>query len=366
MSIVDNKIQYGSDRVFGDKFNIIWDYAIVVDINDPYEAGRIKVRIPKEDKDTEIAQQLLPPEEGGLPWCEPLLPKYLNVIPEVGQLVKVICFDVLNKKLRRQYVGPVVGQQTPVDFLRSLEFEAKNKVEFSAYTNKWSDNPDASKGDWAIYPSKKDIAFLGRKNSDIIMRGNSNINYDEIQLRVGKIDPTSIELATQSSFLNSPVKLNTKNPGYITLNFTEATKVPLAPSSLALNNSRSHINVVADNINFISHKGSSANKGNTLKLDTIISGDINKQIEVETRKLHPVVYGDVLWEFLELLRAYITGHVHRGAGKTVPDANAVYGNIVQWFNDNMGTQVDVSAPGGVDTYTEIQNCTFLSKGVKTN
>jgi len=119
--MLDNARLFNSNQLFGYK-NIIWDYAEVVDIDDPYDAGRIRDRIPVVDKDTSIQNQLLPFKEGGLPWCEPLLPKYINVVPELGQLVKIIVFNTNDKKMRRQYVGPVIGQQTPQDLLNIIAF----------------------------------------------------------------------------------------------------------------------------------------------------------------------------------------------------------------------------------------------------
>lgn len=362
---IDRLKLFSTNSNFGDKYNFIWDYAEVVDVNDPYDAGRIRVRIPTVDIDTTIQNQLSPPEEGGLPWCEPLLPKYLNLVPEVGQLVKVIAFDTLNKKLRRQYIGPVIGQQTPRDFLRPDFFDSKLKVENSAYVGKWSDNPNSSALDWKIYPEKTDVAFLGRRNTDIILRNKSF--FDEIQLRAGKINPNTLVSGLNSAFRNSPVELNKKNPGYITINFTEASGlqqegVNNVYKNLNLQKDRSHVNIVADHINFISHLGSNSSKNKTETVNPILQGgNISEQINVENTQLHPVVYGDVLWEFLELLRSYITGHVHKGPGKTKPDANIVYENIVKWFDDNMGGSTPKQR-----SINDFGSCTFLSKGVRTN
>lgn len=361
----DRSRLFNTNQVFGYK-NIIWDYAEVVDINDPYDAGRIRVRIPVVDNvDTAPQNQLLPFEQGGLPWCEPLLPKYLNVVPEVGQLVKIIVFNTNDKKMRRQYVGPVIGQQTPQDLLNSTYDTAKIKVESSGYVGKWSSNPEASDGDWKIYPNKTDIAFLGKKNTDIILRNKGF--FDEIQLRVGKINPNTLNSTLNSSFKNSPVVLNTTNPGYITINFTEASGlqqegIQNTYNFLNLQKDRSHVNVVADHINFISHLGSNS-KGNPPK---ILQGqNIQQQITVEKINLHPVVYGDVLWDFMRLMRNYVEGHIHKGSRRE-PDGDKNKNELIQWFNNNMGAASSKPAPDGNGSYVEIDNCTFLSKGVRTN
>ena len=239
--MLDRSRLFNSNQTFGYK-NIIWDYAEVVDINDPYDAGRIKVRIPVIDNvDTTPQNQFLLFEQGGLPWCEPLLPKYLNVVPELGQLVKIIVFNTNDKKMRRQYVGPVIGQQTPQDLLNSTYDTAKIKVESSGYVGRWSDNPKASDGDWKIYPNKTDIAFLGKKNTDIILRNKGF--FDEIQLRAGKIKPSSLNLTLNKLNNNLIIALFTSNyesnffswwkRGY-SLNAVPFFIVPYLPSFICL------------------------------------------------------------------------------------------------------------------------------------
>lgn len=345
---------FNSNSTFGDKHHLIWDYAEVIDIDDPYDAGRIRVRIPYVDKDTELSKQLLPVKDGGLPWCEPLLPKYINVVPQVGQLVKIIVFDTKDKKIRRQYVGPIITQQNPNSFLDPKYDITKTQVEFSAYAGKWSANPGVGIEDWKIYPDKNDIAFLGKKNTDIILRNNSF--FDEIQIRAGKINPNT---------LNNPplLSLNTTNPGYITVNFTEASGLQQEGISnqykfLNLQKDRSHVNIVADHINFISHLTGDQPK--------ILQGkNITQQIDVENSKLHPVVYGDVLWEFMSLMRNYVESHIHKGSRRE-PDGDKNKNELVKWFNDNMGVASSKPTSNGKDTYIDIDNCKFLSKGVRTN
>jgi len=364
--MLDRSRLFNSNQTFGYK-NIIWDYAEVVDINDPYDAGRIKVRIPVIDNvDTAPQNQLLPFEQGGLPWCEPLLPKYLNVVPELGQLVKIIVFNTNDKKMRRQYVGPVIGQQTPQDLLNSTYDTAKIKVESSGYVGRWSDNPASSYpekvGDWKIYPNKTDIAFLGKKNTDIILRNKGF--FDEIQLRAGKIKPSSLNSTLNDPLKVSPVVLNTTNPGYITINFTEASALPQESvnnifTTLNIQKDRSHVNIVADHINFISHLSSGTE-------DKILQGqNIRQQINLETTKLHPVVYGDVLWDFMSLMRNYVEGHIHKGSRRE-PDGDRNKNDLINWFNKNMGVASSKPTPDGNGSYVEINDCNFLSKGVKTN
>jgi hypothetical protein len=77
------------------------------------------------------------------------------------------------------------------------------------------------------------------------------------------------------------------------------------------------INIVAEKINLLSHKGS-----NGFKLadpEKMITEDA--QLEINTNS-HPMVHGDKLVDFLKLVKTFIETHVHPYAGlPTDPDAN---------------------------------------------
>lgn len=341
----------------------LWYYGIVIRIDDPYDAGRIKVRLEGVDKNIVLQsggnnkqqnQNLGNNEtDAYLPWCEPLLPKFINVVPKVGEMVKVAVFDYRNKQQRRQYIGPVIGQENPLDFQQSNYNIAKIQVENSGYNpaiNKW---PDSKQGVWGVYPNKSDIALLGRRNTDLILRNKSN--YDEIILRSGKIDYRNLNQPY-------PVSLNKKNPAYVTINHTFPKKNKTTTQiGLGLNDDRTHVNLVADKLNLISHMGSSS-KG---KSPAILNGDnIDLQIITENSKLHPVIYGDLIWDMLEKLRAYVEGHIHK-ASRREPDGDKTKNDLIKWFNQNMGTRKTKLNPDGT-TYIDYENCKFLSKGVKTN
>lgn len=360
----------------------LWFYGIVISTDDPYDAGRIRVRIEGIDNDVSQETELNDPgytdaNKRGLPWCQPLLPKFINVVPKVGETVKVAVHDYRNKKIRREYVGPVIAQQRPPDFIDSPFFPSKWKVEVDFYNGSWSQEPESIDGDWKIYPDKEDIAISGRRNTDLILRNKQN--YDEIILRAGKIDYKSI-VGNQNNVENNVVggsfPLNKKNPAYITVNHTLPQRIgqpnqnqQIFPNTLGgdaikklnLENDRTHINMVADKLNLISHEGSSK-KGFVKKI--LKGDDILTQIKTENELLHPLVYGDVLWEFMVKMRAFVEGHIHKGSRRE-PDGDQTKNDLIKWFNDNMGDIKDKESPDGTK-YKEIENCRFLSKGVKTN
>ena len=65
---------------------------------------------------------------------------------------------------------------------------------------------------------------------------------------------------------------------------------------------------------------------------------------------------------MEHLLVYVA--THKGSRRE-PDGDISKNNLIKWFNDNMGSIVDKKSPDGTP-YKEIENCRFLSKGVKTN
>jgi hypothetical protein len=353
----------------------LWRYGKVISTDDPEQAGRIKIWVDGwDDSATSSTGSKLPSSDilnNSFLWSQPLLPKHLNIIPMDGDIVKVSTFDYRNPYGQRFYI-PVTSQIIPerleradYDIVRGeLSGLEKSGNDLPGTTKKntklknWKLNPLSSLDNnmnWAIYPKKEDIALIGRINTDLILRDTSK--YSEIMLRVGKINPKSINAG-------QTYDLNIKNPAYISINFTKSENTFGSFSDLNIEKSRSHINLIADNLNLISHKGSNI-KGSFLSNGVIIEGsNINGQIKMENNQLHPLVYGDILWDFLSVLRPYIEGHVHK-ASRREPDSDLSKNNLIKWFNDNMGAQVSKPNPDGT-SYVDIEDCTFLSKGVKTN
>ena len=54
-------------------------------------------------------------------------------------------------------------------------------------------------------------------------------------------------------------------------------------------------------------------------------------------KALPVVYGDVLKEFMIILREWIKGHIHSGGGvaATPPDQSGSTVKLEEWFTKNL-------------------------------
>ena len=96
------------------------------------------------------------------------------------------------------------------------------------------------------------------------------------------------------------------------------------------------INIVANKINFISHDGE-----HTFELANpkeLITDDEQEKINNEA---HPVVYGDVLMEFLELMKKYVQLHVHPYHGLSA-DPSTVTTDVLRFdlnkiLNKNINT-----------------------------
>lgn len=327
----------------------LWHWGIVTRIDDPYNAGRIKVRVdgidkkldlPSGLKDNYVRKGFKEEDDAALPWCEPFLPKYINVIPQVGDFVKVGLFDYRNNQVNRHYIGPVVGQLTPNSLLNPKYSTEKVKVLNHAYSLDWTKLPNTTSKDfpsWGVYPSKRSIGILGRINTDIIL--NDTDTQNQVILRAGKI--------TNETVKTDKPKLNEENPSYVTINF----------SKVGDNKNVGYINIVSNKINLISHEGSmSKEKG----FNGIISSQYEKQKKIEDKHLHPLVYGDKFWEFLNFLYPYIVGHIHKGSRRE-PDGDESKNDLVNWLQQNMGTSKPEDRLSN-----DFKDCTFLSKGVKTN
>jgi len=354
----------------------IWYDAQVIDNNDPAGAMRIKVKAVGIDKNNAESSELIKASKWDEIAVNPLLPKFLTVVPKVNERVKIWVPDPRKPNINRFYIGPTIGQLQNFNFQDYLTANAGTQSSPTKLNASYKDNPKSSlekNENWSVYPntfgSSPDIALNSRGNSDIILR--SKPTYDEVQLRVAKYDWKSP---------SNSYNINTKNPGYIIVAHYQPIKKSTLDNSLGLDKDRTHINLVADNLNLISHKGSSDEKSQ--RTPAVLSGDINEQLNVEHNSLHPVLYGDVFWDFLQLLGNYVVSHIHIG-DRLSPDPSLATLELTNWIEKNSGKKitkrqidendivlkvntVEESSSFGVKTYEVIEGSTFLSKGVKTN
>ena len=100
-----------------------------------------------------------------LPWCEPFLPRMFNVVPKVGESVKVLLMDTKNTLIEREWIGPVISQPEKIGedphFFTSLAGKVGGLMKLGRSIKTI---PEAD----GIYPKEDDVSMLGRDNSDVL------------------------------------------------------------------------------------------------------------------------------------------------------------------------------------------------------
>jgi hypothetical protein len=203
--------------------------------------------------------------------------------------VFVITSKLNNKNSIRYYLGPIISQ---AQFMYNDQYDygigQATSLLQGAYTSPKEsiDRYNATKG---AFPSNKDIAIIGRKGEDVILKD------DEIDIRCG----IRVQGSENDENLSGHIFMNTLNPAYIQLKFK---------NGIGFSNKQeadSVINVVADKINLISHK-------DTHCFNLTDNEELIKSSELDNimSKLHQVPYGDVLVEVLKKIVTALLLHVH--------------------------------------------------------
>lgn len=297
--------------------------AKVISVDDELHAGRIKVIVKRDLAKCNLLNQT---EEDCSEYAFPLLPKTFQSVPKKGEIVFVFNQKIDNDKSQKYYIGPLISQPQ--------FFEKDNNGQSSSVLQDGSDsfNPlqsiDFSEETHGSFPKTNDIAVIGRKGEDVILKD------DEIDLRCGiRTDGVS-----DNKNIIGNVLLNTMSPAYIQLKYNRSGITKGERTS-----ARSVINVVADKINLISYK----NKNNipNLDVDLVQRGDLlkNENMEAFMKKLHELPYGDILCQYLTIFKTAFLAHVHPFPGlppimKGTPDMENL---IMADFNNCLSPNVRI-------------------------
>jgi len=245
-------------------------YGKVVSVVDTEDGDRVRAYIKGEDPSDYKTKDI--------PYAFPLLPKHLSIKPQVGELVLI--FRQSGKSSDdRFYIGPIISQP---DKLGSDTLAPDAFLKGGIMTPGIA--PSTIPENKGLQPDPSDIALFGRGSTDIIQKKN------EIQIRAGK----SVDLK----------KFNRNNLTYIQLKHELST-------------GKGQINVVSDNINFLSHSGST--KFNLCDPDTLITDEEYEKILKEAQQ---IPLGNKLVEFLILQQKAFATHVHPYPGMA-PDATQI-------------------------------------------
>lgn len=287
----------GENKYITNKSNILADIdytktvqiGIVVGVDDPQSMGRIKVKIPGPA--VRGGDDGLTTEE--LPWSYPMMPKFYSVTPKIGEGVFVMTFTDQKSHSDRLFFGPIISQ------LNNLDFDSINTTALSPFTFAMT----LPKTDFnripalnGVFPKVDDVAFQGRYNTDIIQRKN------EILIRAGKF------VTSQPNDNNPfPFQFNTDTPGYIQIK----NDIPIEPQKEnQIQQKGSVTNIVANKINLLTHKDGYP-RFNLANQENQISDDETLKI-LETA--HPLPFGDLLVDYLKLLKNAFINHVHNNNG----------------------------------------------------
>lgn len=249
-------------------------YGEVVSVDDETDGGRIKVKILGLDN------KIIDNNE--LPYSYPLLPKFFHVYPKIGEIVRVFIEDKSTPQRGRFWIGSVISQLHKIEFDSIYTALSTTNMGYTIPERAPSTYPDAE----GVFPKRDDIAIIGRVNTDVILSEN------KVELRAGKHENDNV------------LKLNTKNPASISLNFDQMQD----QDDYYSNNI-----IMADKIALISHSG----------VPKFKSARINENDRTKIfNEGHPIARADILVEILNLFRRAIINHIH-GYSSLPADKNSI-------------------------------------------
>ena len=294
-----------SSYVGGDAYkNLVVGEVKIVD--DPEGLGRIKVRIKGViglGGDDAISNDI------DLPWSFPLMPKMFSIQPKIGESVYIFNFGKDKLHADRMYIGPIISQP------QKLNFDSHYGTALAGFTFgtqapnvNVSDIPDLV----GVFPNPSDVSMEGRYNTDIIQKDN------EVLIRAGKFETNTPSPENIYDF-----KFNKTTQGYIQIK----NDVTLLNFNDFSSQQGTVTNIVANKINLITHSGGQPRFNVTNQTDLISEADMIYILAPEVDGgAHRLPFGDVLLEYLKLLKQALFFHVHNGNGRTATDLTTS-GNI---------------------------------------
>jgi hypothetical protein len=263
----------------------------VISIDDPNYLGRIKVRIKgttSRGGDDGVLNK-------DLPWCFPLLPKFVSAQPKVKEAVYVFIFNKNKEHADRMFIGPIISQPQQLE-IDPYYITALRGFSFGSQTPSTSVEtiPEID----GVFPKPNDISIQGRYNTDITQKKN------EVVIRAGKF-----ELSKPSSNNPFSFKFNSKTQGYIQIkNDVLISNDADKPVNGTITN------IVSNKINFLTYDGSPT--FNLTDQENLITAE--EQLKI-LNEAHQLPYGDILLEYLILLKEALIYHVHNGSGNQPTD-----------------------------------------------
>lgn len=242
---------------------------------------RIKVRL------SEHSQTL---NNNSTAWAWPLLPKHLQIMPKVGEMVLIFIPQLDNLQTNLFYIGPIISQDYYLDHGGS--YSALSLLQGVSTTPLC--HPQANSENDGTYPDSNTVAIQGRGDAAMWLKD------EELRLMCGHKphwkDRTNIERADPGSLV-----FNRENLSYIQMkygNYKEANGKQF----------NSVVNIVADRIHLLTHNGANSVSNVTVtdNKELMTTASIEKFASEGQR----VVYGDELISFLNKFRQVFRDHTH--------------------------------------------------------
>jgi hypothetical protein len=279
----------------------------------PDSMGRIKVYIDSPaNRGGDMNTKNLKNPDGSinpdvLPWAMPMN-SMVTTQPKVGETVFIFCFDNSKPFVDRIYFGPIISEPQNLNYegfgndspLKGLSIANINPNK-SVYTI-----PEIN----GVFPDPQDVSIQGRYNTDITQK------YNEIVIRAGKFKTSSP--SNESGGNPYSFSFNSKTQAFIQLK----NDVVVVKESDTTSEERGSItNIVASKINLLTHKDGAP----TISLNP---NDLISDLDMETilAEAHQLPFGDILLEYLKLIKNAILYHVHNGNGNPATDLNSS-GNV---------------------------------------
>lgn len=318
---------------------VIVHQAEVVDVYDETGSNRIKVSIPSLDGST---------SKEDLPYCFPLLPKSFQSIPKEGEMVFVFLANTKQKESQRFYIGPVISQP---------QFNENSQFNFGRGNATRALNSSMIEPERSIetvpetigaFPSKEDLAIVGRQGQDIIMDNDTGKTDENLMLRCG-VRKYPSEKFNKEEDINSLSKIiyNSEDPALVQMKYDntgiidgksyryEYDKRVKEPTGI---NPKSMINIAAESINIFGVNDQKLNVRNEDLPESKNTLDVVRREKLQelSKELHQLPKGDLLMEYLYLMEQAILNHKH--AWNQVPCDRTTY-EVSNMINYNKKTEI---------------------------
>ena len=260
---------------------------MVTSVNDPLNLGRIQVTLmgpTPAGGDKNIVDE-------DLTWCYPLIPKLLSITPKVDEAVLVFVFNKDKTHTDRLFLGPIISQP---NMLAKDPYVSTALAGFSFGLTQTSEDIRKRPELVGVFPNSEDISLQGRFNTDITQKKN------EVVIRAGKF--VQVSKTPETPF---EMEFNKTSQGYFQLKNN---------TSVGNNQKGTITNIVSNKINLLTHNGSpsfSLNNNNGLISDFEMLKIIGPE---QLGGAHRLPFGDVLLEYLKLLKNALLLHVHNNNG----------------------------------------------------